>query len=57
MLHVATDPKEMDKPGWKLHRLTTGYWSIWVNGNWRLTFFFEGEDAEIVDYQDYHYEI
>jgi proteic killer suppression protein len=54
MLHMATDPKEMDMPGWKLHRLSTGHWSIWVNGNWRLTFSFDGEDAEIVDYQDYH---
>jgi proteic killer suppression protein len=25
-----------------------------VNGNWRLTFRFEGEDAILVDYQDYH---
>jgi proteic killer suppression protein len=25
-----------------------------VNGNWRLTFRFEGGDAELVDYQDYH---
>ena len=25
-----------------------------VNGNWRLTFTFEGEDAVLVDYQDYH---
>jgi len=54
ILNMATDPKDMDIPGWKLHRLTTGHWSIWVNGNWRLTFSFEGEDAEIVDYQDYH---
>lgn len=54
MLHMATDPKEMDKPGWKLHRLTERHWSIWVNGSWRLTFNFESEDAEIVDYQDYH---
>jgi plasmid maintenance system killer protein len=22
--------------------------------NWRLTFRFDGDDAEIVDYQDYH---
>lgn len=57
MLNVASDPKEMDMTGWKLHRLTTGHWSIWVNGNWRLTFSFDGEDAEIVDYQDYHQEI
>jgi toxin HigB-1 len=27
---------------------------VWVNGNWRLTFAFEGEDAVLVDYQDYH---
>jgi len=25
-----------------------------VNGNWRLTFAFEGQDAILVDYQDYH---
>jgi proteic killer suppression protein len=25
-----------------------------VSGNWRLTFLFEGEDAILVDYQDYH---
>jgi len=25
-----------------------------VSGNWRLTFTFEGEDAILVDYQDYH---
>jgi len=25
-----------------------------VNGNWRLTFRFEGDDAVLVDYHDYH---
>jgi proteic killer suppression protein len=30
------------------------YWSVTVNGNWRLTFTFEGNDAVLVDYQDYH---
>jgi hypothetical protein len=25
-----------------------------VSENWRLTFAFEGEDAILVDYQDYH---
>ena len=29
-------------------------WSISVNGNWRLTFAFEGTDAVLVDYLDYH---
>ena len=31
-----------------------GHSSIWVNGNWRMTFKFEGQDAVLVDYQDYH---
>ncbi|MDX8407144.1 MAG: type II toxin-antitoxin system RelE/ParE family toxin [Mariprofundaceae bacterium] len=30
------------------------HWSIRVDGNWRLTFAFEGEDVVLVDYQDYH---
>ncbi|MBS7265738.1 MAG: type II toxin-antitoxin system RelE/ParE family toxin [Treponema sp.] len=25
-----------------------------MNGNWRVTFYFEGQDAILVDYQDYH---
>jgi len=25
-----------------------------VNGNYRLTFTFEGEDAILLDYRDYH---
>jgi proteic killer suppression protein len=47
----------MNGAGWDLHPLKgelNGHWSISVNGNWRLTFRFEGEDAEVVDYQDYH---
>jgi proteic killer suppression protein len=47
----------MDAPGWKLHALKgqlKGHWAVLVDGNWRLTFTFEGEDAILVDYQDYH---
>ncbi len=47
----------MNAPGWKLHPLTGelhGQWAVWVSGNWRLTFEFEGEDAILVNYQDYH---
>jgi len=47
----------MNAPGWRLHSLKgdlIGYWSIDVSGNWRLTFALEGEDAVLVDYQDYH---
>jgi proteic killer suppression protein len=47
----------MNQPGWGLHPLRgseSGLWAIEVNGNWRLTFAFEGEDAILVDYRDYH---
>jgi toxin HigB-1 len=56
-LDNATGPEDMNAPTWRLHSLTgdlAGHWSIWVNGNWRLTFRFVGKDAELVDYQDYH---
>jgi len=49
--------EDMNAPGWRLHQLKGkfgGHWSIDVGGNWRLTFAFEGEDAILVDYQDYH---
>jgi toxin HigB-1 len=56
-LDVAASPKDMGAPGNYLHSLAgdlAGHWSVRVDGNWRLTFAFEGEDAILVDYQDYH---
>jgi proteic killer suppression protein len=56
-LDASASPRDMDLPGWRLHLLAgalAGHWPVWVNGNWRLTFKFEGQDAELVDYQDYH---
>ena len=56
-LDAATGPRDMNMPGWKLHALKgdlKGHWAVWVDENWRLTFTFEGEDATLVDYQDYH---
>jgi proteic killer suppression protein len=44
-------------PGYRLHLLNgkaKGRWSIWVNGNWRLTFEFDGGDVHVLDYEDYH---
>lgn len=56
-LNAAKKPEQMAFPGWQLHALSgelTGHWAVSVNGNWRLTFIFEDEDAILVDYQDYH---
>ena len=57
VLNISTRPEQMNLPGWQYHALTgrlTGHWAVSVNGNWRLTFTFEGEDAVLVDYRDYH---
>jgi proteic killer suppression protein len=56
-LDQASEPRDMNLPGWRLHALKrrlAGHWSVWVSGNWRLTFVFDGTDAAVVDYQDYH---
>ncbi|CDN53788.1 Plasmid maintenance system killer [Neorhizobium galegae bv. officinalis bv. officinalis str. HAMBI 1141] len=57
LLDVAVSPEDLNLPGFKLHPLKgnlKGHWSIWVNGNWRVTFRFVSPDVELVDYQDYH---
>jgi proteic killer suppression protein len=56
-LDAATSASELTQPGYKLHPLKgelKGHWSVWVNGNWRVTFRFAGADVELVDYLDYH---
>lgn len=48
---------DMNAPSWRLHSLSgdlEGYYSVTVNGNWRLIFSFDGENAYLVDYLDYH---
>lgn len=57
LLEVAAGPDDMTVPSFKLHPLKgalKGHWSVWVNGNWRVTFRFVGSHVELVDYQDYH---
>lgn len=56
-LNLARNPAAMDVSGWDLHPLKGGlanHWSVKVNANWRMTFTFDGEDAILVDYRDYH---
>lgn len=56
-LDTATSINDMDIPGFNLHPLkglNKDKWSVWVNGNWRVTFEFREGDAFILDYEDYH---
>ncbi len=56
-LNEAEDVRDMALPGYKLHPLKgdlAGFWSVWVFGNWRIIFRFEGVNAHDVDLIDYH---
>jgi proteic killer suppression protein len=56
-LDTAASVDDMDIPGFRLHPLKgseSDRWSIWVNGNWRLTFEFRDGNAYVLDYEDYH---
>lgn len=56
-LDASLRPQDMNLPGYRLHEFLgkeKGTWSVWVSGNWRVTFQFDGADATVVDYRDYH---
>ena len=56
-LAAAESAKDMELPGLRLHQLKgklKGRWSVTISGNWRVTFTFDGKDAVLVDYEDYH---
>ncbi len=53
VLDVASGPEDLAIPSFRTHLLKgdlAGHWSIWVNGNWRVTFRFIETDVELVDY-------
>ena len=56
-LDAALTPKDMNLPGMNFHVLKgelKEYYSIKVSGNWRVIYKFDGKDAILVDYLDYH---
>ena len=56
-LDESSGASDMNVAGWKLHLLhgdLTGHYAVWVNANWRMTFTFEGTNAVLADYPDYH---
>jgi len=56
-LNLSSVPEDMNRPGWEFHPLKgtlKHHFAVRVNGNWRLVFAFDGPDAVLVDYTDYH---
>ncbi|HVU39791.1 MAG TPA: type II toxin-antitoxin system RelE/ParE family toxin [Xanthobacteraceae bacterium] len=61
ILHAIEQAQRIEQvglfPGWKLHPLRgdrRGEWSVWVSGNYRITFRVDGEDVKDIDLEDYH---
>ncbi len=57
LLDVASSPRDLALPGFRLHQLQGSLapaWSITVSGNWRVTFVFELGDVFEVNLVDYH---
>jgi proteic killer suppression protein len=61
ILHAIEQARRIEQmglfPGWKLHPLKgarRGEWSVWVSGNYRITFRAEAEDVWDLDFEDYH---
>lgn len=56
-LNAAIKADDLNLPGMRFHPLKgkdKDYFSVTVNGNWRIIYKFEGNDAILVDYLDYH---
>lgn len=56
-LNGAIRVEDMNTPGMRFHKLSAefaGYYSVTVNKNWRVIFKFEGQNAMLVNYLDYH---
>jgi len=56
-LDEANSIDDLNIIGWNLHQLSgnlKGFWSIKINGNWRIIFRFEDGVVFDIDYIDYH---
>ena len=57
VIDAATTIDDINLPGFRLHELKgdrAGTWSVWVSGNWRVTFKFINGNAYDVNLEDYH---
>ncbi|MBE8720167.1 type II toxin-antitoxin system RelE/ParE family toxin [Sphingobacterium pedocola] len=56
-LDAVKTPEELNVPGYGLHQLKgnlKNFWSVKVDKNYRIIFNFENEQAQEIDYIDYH---
>ncbi len=56
-LETASVPADMNLSDLRLHPLKgqrRGQWAVWVSGNWRVVFEFDGHNVTNVDLVDYH---
>jgi toxin HigB-1 len=57
LLDAASSLDDLNFPTFRLHPLKgelKGFWSLWVNGNWRIIFTLENGVVDNVDLVDYH---
>jgi proteic killer suppression protein len=57
LLDAAEKPVDLNIITMHFHTLSgkfSGFYSVRVDGNWRIIFKFDGKDAILVDYLDYH---
>jgi proteic killer suppression protein len=55
-LAASRRPEDMNVPGFDCHKLRGKpvHYSVHVNGPWCITFGWHGEDAVLVDLENYH---
>jgi toxin HigB-1 len=56
-LDKARTPDAINLPGLRFHSLrgeSKGRYAVDASGNWRITFGWDGDDANDVDLEDYH---
>ena len=57
VLDAAEKAEDLNLPGFYFHKLSgplKEHYSVRVSGSWRVIFKFDANDAELVDYLDYH---
>lgn len=57
VINRAQNVQDVNLPGYFLHPLkqyNPWRWSVWISGQWRITFEFNKGDAYRVDFEQYH---